>query len=392
MEADNEISFYSDLPGRSMPISELIGKPGLMTDVPASWHVVITDIRGSTQAVSEGRHEQVNLIATGSIVTVLNIAFNSGIRIPFFFGGDGATFMVPGIMINQIMESLAGYQEHVMNKYRLYLRTGSIPVAGVYRSGHHIKLARYCNSEHFVIPVVTGFGLAYAEHQIKSRHDGPEYKHVNPGEPDLNGMQCRWDKIAAPEKNTEIVTLLVSCKDLPAQAVSFAAILSKIEELYGPFTKRQPISVAELKLKSTFKRLRTEKNQSSSKTNGKLFFHTWLDALYCRLYFRTRSGQAYLQRIVEMSDTLVIDGRINTVISGTASQREELLQFLDGLEHNGTIVYGLHISSASVMSCYVRNAEYGHIHFVDGAEGGYTQAAVILKRKLFSGNKTTGDK
>lgn len=389
METEGEISFYNDLPGRSMAISELIRAPLLMTDVPASWHVVITDIRGSTQAVSEGRHEQVNLIATGSIVTVLNIAFEAGIKIPFFFGGDGATFMVPDRMIDQVMESLAGYKDYVMNKYGLYLRTGYIPVAEVYRSGHHIKLARYSNSENFVIPVVTGFGLAYAEDKIKSRHDGPEYKHFNSSEPDLNGMQCRWDKIAPPEKNTEIVTLLVSCKDLPAQAGVFAAVLSKIEELYGPFTQRQPISVAELKLKSTFKRLRSEGNQSYPKTKWKLFFRTWLNTLYCRLYFRTSPGRAYLQRIVEMSDTLVIDGRINTVISGTASQRKELLQFLDDLEHNGTVVYGSHISSSTVMSCYVQNAEYGHVHFVDGAEGGYTQAAVILKRKLFAGNKTT---
>ena len=33
------------------------------------------------------------------------------------------------------------------------------------------------------------------------------------------------------------------------------------------------------------------------------------------------------------------------------------------------------------MSCYVRNLNEEHIHFVDGAEGGYTKAAGMLKRK-----------
>jgi Protein of unknown function (DUF3095) len=383
----NEVSFYSDLTGRSISVSKLIADASLMVDIPASWHVVITDIRGSTQAISEGRHEEVNRIATGSIVIVLNIAFRSGISIPFFFGGDGVTFMVPDTMIDQVMESLAGYRDQAMEKHTLYLRIGYVPVLDIYQSGYYIKVAKYYSSGNFVIPVVTGFGLAYAENKIKNMDDSPEYKHFFPKQPDLNGMQCRWDRIGPPANNTEILTLLVSCRDLRTQADDFAAILSKIEDLYGPFNKRQPISVAELKLKSTFKQLQTEENPSNGKTMTQQFFRTWLNTIYCHFYFKTRSGRAYLQRIVEMSDTLVIDGRINTVISGTAVQREQLLQYLDGMEQNGTVVYGFHISSSTIMSCYVQNSEYGHIHFVDGAEGGYTQAAVILKRKLLAGSK-----
>jgi hypothetical protein len=83
-----------------------------------------------------------------------------------------------------------------------------------------------------------------------------------------------------------------------------------------------------------------------------------------------------------MSDTLVIDGRINTVISGTESQRMQLTIALDSLEKEGVLLYGMHVSSSAVMSCYVRDLEDGHIHFVDGSDGGYTQAAGILKRKL----------
>jgi hypothetical protein len=52
------------------------------------------------------------------------------------------------------------------------------------------------------------------------------------------------------------------------------------------------------------------------------------------------------------------------------------------MEAANEIFFGLHISNASVMSCYVRNMDDGHIHFVDGAEGGYTQAARMLKGKL----------
>jgi hypothetical protein len=33
------------------------------------------------------------------------------------------------------------------------------------------------------------------------------------------------------------------------------------------------------------------------------------------------------------------------------------------------------------MSCYVRDWDDGHIHFVDGSEGGYTKAAKLIKAK-----------
>jgi peroxiredoxin len=83
---------------------------------------------------------------------------------------------------------------------------------------------------------------------------------------------------------------------------------------------------------------------------------------------------------------LVIDGKVNTVISGTAVQREKLQAALNKLEQEGEINYGLYVSRESVMSCYVRNLNEEHIHFVDGAEGGYTKAAGMLKRK---GNLST---
>jgi len=96
----------------------------------------------------------------------------------------------------------------------------------------------------------------------------------------------------------------------------------------------------------------------------------------------SKDGAHYLQRVVQLSDTLMIDGRINTVISGTATQREALSRALRTLEDAGDIRFGLQICTASVMSCYVRDRKDQHIHFVDGLGGGYTQAASMLKQKM----------
>jgi hypothetical protein len=111
-----------------------------------------------------------------------------------------------------------------------------------------------------------------------------------------------------------------------------------------------------------------------------LFFQ-WIKMSLAYFYFRTEKGKRYLHQLVDMSDTLVIDGKINTVISGTSQQRKLLEAELNKLEQDGDISYGLYVSKESVMSCYVRNLNEDHIHFVDGAEGGYTKAAGMLKRK-----------
>ncbi|MFA6245767.1 MAG: DUF3095 family protein [Mucilaginibacter sp.] len=145
------------------------------------------------------------------------------------------------------------------------------------------------------------------------------------------------------------------------------------------------MSVAQLKLKTTFSNLGAEMRFRLGQVKWFKLITTWLTTLYGHIYFRTRRGRKYLKSLVEMVDTLVIDGKINTVISGTIKQRKELQQALDELEQDRAILYGLHISSASIMS-YVRDLVDGHIHFVDGSEGGYTQAAKVLKEKIHLNN------
>ena len=84
--------FYAGLPAHKMPLGQLLIKDDLFNEVPRDWYVVMTDIKGSTKAVFSGRHEDVNLVATGSIVSVLNIAYGLNVTVPFFFGGDSGRF------------------------------------------------------------------------------------------------------------------------------------------------------------------------------------------------------------------------------------------------------------------------------------------------------------
>lgn len=373
--------FYSALPAQKMPMHELLVRNDLFSSVPDTWHVVITDVVNSTESVFGGRHEDINLIATGSIVSVLNIAYSLNITVPFFFGGDGATFIVPHSLMYRVMKALTLYKANIMENFGLELRTGDVPITNVYAAGHAISIAKYSRSKAFDIPVVLGEGLAYAEKLVKGEDFLLSPIKDDEGELDLTGMQCRWDKIPPPKNKEEVVTLLVIARSAALQAPTFKKVMEKIDELYGAPDKRQPISVPKLKLKSTFAQLGKEMRAGIGRIEWFELLKNWFRMLLGPIYFSTRKGRKYLRSLVEMSDTLVIDGKINTVMSGSVRQRAALQELLDTMEGDGEILYGLHVSTASIMSCYVRNLEDDHIHFVDGSEGGYTMAARTLKAK-----------
>jgi hypothetical protein len=269
-----------------------------------------------------------------------------------------------------------------MSSFDLDLRVGTLPVSAVYRQGEKLSISKFNSSGAFVIPAILGNGLSYAEKLIKGKDYLLEQTEAANEELDLSGMQCRWDKIPPPEQNDEIVTLLAIAAGGSPQAPVFKNVMQHIDDIYGPLVQRQPISLPKLKLSTTFSKFETELRAVKGHGNALRMAGMWLKSVLGYLYFRTGTGRKYLRSMIEMSDTLVLDGKINTVISGTAAQRLKLQAALSKLEENGEIFYGLYVSRESVMSCYVRDMDDGHIHFVDGGEGGYTKAAGLMKLKL----------
>ena len=61
-------NFYDKLSINRIPLSKLLLKDTAFYPVPKDWHVIITDIKGSTTSVLNGLNETVNFVATGSIV------------------------------------------------------------------------------------------------------------------------------------------------------------------------------------------------------------------------------------------------------------------------------------------------------------------------------------
>ena len=376
--------FYADLPTSTVPLRELMADEAMFRAVPPDWQVVLTDVRKSTQALSDGKHHQVNLVAAGSIIAALNIAQRAGVSLPFFFGGDGATLLVPDALAGPIEAALRVHRENTRVNFGLDLRVGSVPLADVYGQGVGLRIAKVdINHQGLIIPVALGDGLQHAERIIKGDDRVAAPVPAADTALDMEGMECRWDSIGPPENTQEVVCLLVVIRDAARQGPIISAVIADIDEIYGPLAQRSPVSRPKLKLDKSPAKVITEMRAKLGRFDFAYFAENWLRTQIGGLYFRFNpEGAHYLDRLVQLSDTLMIDGRINTVMSGTAARRQALTARLDKRELDGEILFGIKVCSASVMSCYVRDRRDRHIHFVDGLGGGYTQAATVLKQKL----------
>ncbi|MGC4103097.1 DUF3095 family protein [Ferruginibacter sp.] len=233
MDTKNNDLFYSRLPVNEIPLSDLFTEEHLFFHIPGNWHVVITDVKNSTAAILSGLHQIINLVATGSIVAVLNIAYKANITVPFFFGGDGASFIIPQSLLDAAMEALLAHSENAKTNFNLDLRVGHVPVADIYAQQHALLISKLRTSGQFVIPVLLGDGLTYAEKKIKS--EGYKFATPKPAnrQPDLSGMQCRWDRIKPPANTLEVISLLVLATKGAQQAVVFKKVMDHIDSIYG---------------------------------------------------------------------------------------------------------------------------------------------------------------
>lgn len=376
-------NFYTDLEVHDTSISSLIGNKEHFSSIPEDWHVLVADIRNSTHAVQNGNHNQVNLVATGCVIAVLNLAEAHKIAVPFFFGGDGATFLIPGEIREKALSVLEKHNKNTEKNFGFSLAIGSFSVLDIYSENIDLRIARVRANEVLNIPVVLGNGLQYAEDRIKSEQF-PVETYLEEAPLNLTGMECKWDKIKPPNKDQEVVSLIVSgCEESDFSRI-YSKIMANIDDIYGSVGNRKPISVKRLKIKAGLQRITDEMKTKLGRWSLPAFMKSFMIAYFGELYLRnTNAGKSYLQKLVELSDNLTLDGRINTVITGNRSQRKKLIAYLDKLENMNLIKYGVHVSEESIMSCYVKDINTDqHIHFIDGGNGGYTKAANQLKLKF----------
>ena len=120
------LNFYRDIKALNLPIAEVFQDLNFL-DVPSDWSVIIADVQNSTAAVAAGKHNDVNLVAAGSLIAALNIAKEKDIEIPFFFSGDGGALVVPEQLVEDVLTGLLAHNENSIKNFGLAMHIGSLP-------------------------------------------------------------------------------------------------------------------------------------------------------------------------------------------------------------------------------------------------------------------------
>ncbi|NEQ05900.1 MULTISPECIES: DUF3095 domain-containing protein [unclassified Moorena] len=361
--------------------------------VPRDWYVVISDIIGSTQAIESGRYKEVNLLGACSIVAVLNIAGN--LDIPFVFGGDGATLLIPPSLFALAREALLATSQLARGEFGMELRVGAVPMSDVRVNDYDVKLAKLKVSENYYQAIFTGDGLTYATELIKHSNTSQFYLYQNPtdkAKADLSNLECRWQDI--PSKYGETISLIVKATSNQQNLanLTYRAIIEKIDTIYGSEEVLNPVDENYLNLGFSYQNLSPETRlcaQSNKLSHRMLYFakiclENLLGWLLMKLKVTLPDGDwgAYKLNAIAATDYRKFDDILRMVIAGNEVQRKQLTDYLEKNYKQGKLVYGLHISDRALMTCLVFERHGRQVHFVDGADGGYAVAAKDMKDRL----------
>jgi hypothetical protein len=88
----------------------------------------------------------------------------------------------------------------------------------------------------------------------------------------------------------------------------------------------------------------------------------------------------YRQQVVENSDFRKYDDALRMVLDCTPELAGTIERRLAEATADGTVRFGLHRQDAAMMTCFTPSpTNANHVHFIDGAHGGYATAASALK-------------
>ncbi|MFM7886776.1 MAG: DUF3095 family protein [Pseudanabaena sp.] len=200
---DNE-DFYANLPVLENFVD--ITHSENFYAVPKDWAVIITDVAESTKAIEAGRYKDVNLLGACSIIVILNLVGN--LEIPFVFGGDGASLLIPPKFIADAERALLAVQKMADKEFNLILRTGIVPLDAI-TSSYDVKIAKLRISDNYTQAIIKGGGINYATRLVKDKATtdlySPKLNHKYAA--DFSGLECRWQDI--PTRHEEILSLIV---------------------------------------------------------------------------------------------------------------------------------------------------------------------------------------
>jgi hypothetical protein len=379
MNAANDSSaFYTGLP--VLRGFRSLMDPARYTPLPEDWTVGIADVVESTKAIAQKRYKAVNMAGAAVIASITNAL--EGREFPFVFGGDGASFAVPPRDTGLAREALAATAAWAHGELDLTLRVALIPIADIRHQSLDVLVARYGPSPNLSYAMFAGGGLAWADAAIKRGAFAIE--PAPPGTwPDLTGLSCRFDEFRAQRG------VILSVMVLPAPGADSAAFRALTEGIValvegspqagrpvpdgGPSMHWPPPG---LELEA-----RTVKG-SRPLRRAAVLGQTLLAYAIMKSGLRVGSfvPATYLRQVVENSDFRKYDDGLRMIVDCTPELADAIERRLAAAAE--TALYGAHRQDSAMMTCFTPSPlRSDHVHFIDGAQGGYAAAATALKSR-----------
>jgi len=370
--------FYDDLPPRRSFLEALEDRG--FRAVPDNWTVFVADIRGSREAMAAGRYKDVNTVGVAVIAAARNAV--PGQELPFVFGGDGATLLAPPSACEAVELALDAVRTLARERFGLELRVGAVLVAELYADGLAVEVAKHELAASRCVAVFRGGGVSAADARVKRHYDRYELPREERAEPDLSGLSCRWQPV--PSAQGCILTLLVHARVDDATAV-YRGFLGWLDDsLPGGLAAANPVGIDGLAYRDLRTNLADERRYHLRGWSVSFLWRA-LEMFIAGLIFRWRiptpfvATARYEAAIAGHSDYRKLDDILRMVIDCSPDQAEAIQSWLDRGVEAGALHYGLHRSDAALMTCLVGSTrDGGHIHFIDGGDGGYAVAATAL--------------
>ena len=95
------------------------------------------------------------------------------------------------------------------------------------------------------------------------------------------------------------------------------------------------------------------------------------------------SGTNYMRALPSHSDYRKFADSLRMVVDCSPGEANGIELILREAQIAGSIDSGLHRASTALMTCFVNSTDDGgHVHFLDGGDGGYAMAAQELKASI----------
>jgi hypothetical protein len=355
--------------------------PALYSALPDDWSIGVADIVESTKAIAQARYKAVNMAGASVIAAVANAL--EGREFPFVFGGDGASFAVSPDDLARTRDALAATAIWVEESLNLMMRVALVPVAAVRAQGLDVRVARFGPSPNLSYAMFSGGGLGWAETAMKRGEFA--VPAAAPGtQPDLTGLSCRFEEI--PSVRGLILSVLV----VPARGADPLAFRKLIEDVIALVERSpdagRPVPPGGPPLRwppagADFE-ARAARGGSLLKRRAAVLTFTLFAYLIMRFGISVGGfvPKTYVRQVVENSDFRKYDDGLRMILDCTPELEVALTRRLILAASAGVVRYGLHRQDAAMMTCFTPSAlRSDHVHFIDGARGGYASAATALK-------------